>query len=58
MTDSEQQREPKPCGRSVYWWEGEYEGECKLPEGHKGDHFDGLSWYDDEGEPKDDEHRV
>ena len=48
--------EPKPCGRRVYWWDGEYEGECQLPKGHEGDHFDDLSWYDDEGTNKDYEH--
>lgn len=35
-----------PCGFSWTWWEGEYEGECELPENHGGDHFDGLSWCD------------
>ena len=39
----------KLCGKTVYWWGGEYEGECELGEGHEGDHFDGLSWYDDDG---------
>lgn len=40
------------CGRNVYWWEGEYEGECQLPEGHEpnGIHFDGLNWFDDANE--------
>jgi hypothetical protein len=37
------------CASRVYWWDGEYEGECKLPEGHDGDHTDGLSWWDDDG---------
>lgn len=40
---------PKLCGKTVYWWNGEYEGECERPKGHDGDHFDGLSWYDDDG---------
>jgi hypothetical protein len=37
------------CSRSVYWWDGEYEGECVLPEGHGVVHYDGLSFYDDDG---------
>lgn len=41
------------CGKFVYWWDGEYEGECELPEGHDGPHFDGLSWYDDDTTPVD-----
>lgn len=44
------------CGFSVYWWDGEYEGDCELAKGHTGDHFDGLSWYDDEQENKDHDH--
>lgn len=39
-----------PCRRMVYWWDGEYEGECELPKLHKGPHFDGLSWFDDDNE--------
>lgn len=39
-----------PCGFHFYWWDGEYEGECELPEGHDGDHWDGLSWASDDGE--------
>jgi hypothetical protein len=34
----------------VFWWAGEYEGECKLPAGHDGPHFDGLHWFNDEGD--------
>lgn len=45
--------EAKPCGAFVSWWEGEYEGNCELPEGHDGPHFDGLSWYDDDMEQVD-----
>lgn len=37
------------CGRFVSWWEGEYEGNCELAEGHDGPHFDGMSWYDEDG---------
>jgi hypothetical protein len=40
----------------VYWWDGEYEGFCELPEGHGGDHFDGAHWYDDEMNDKDPQH--
>jgi hypothetical protein len=45
------------CGREVSWWCGEYEGECELPAGHSGDHYDGLSWYNDDQECTDDDHR-
>lgn len=44
------------CDLSVYWWDGEYEGECKRPVGHEGDHWDGLSWFNDDKEPKDYDH--
>lgn len=40
------------CGESISWWDGEYEGECGRPKDHEGDHFDGLSWWDDEGTDK------
>jgi|GEM_PF-4501044 hypothetical protein len=33
------------CRECVYWWDGEYEGNCELPEGHEGHHFDGLSCF-------------
>ena len=45
--------EQKFCGRFVSWWDGEYEGECELPEGHGGHHHDGLSWFNDDGEMHD-----
>ena len=48
--------EPKACGRFVYWWDGEYEGDCERAEGHDGDHFDGMSWYDDDMETRDYHH--
>lgn len=41
------------CERMVYWWDGEYEGSCELPKNHKGPHFDGLSWFDDDNEEVD-----
>jgi hypothetical protein len=45
-------KEPAPpaCGKFVYWWDGEYEGNCELPSGHDGPHFDGLSWFNDDNE--------
>ena len=45
-----------PCSRFVYWWDGEYEGNCERPEGHDGDHWDGVSWFNDELEPTDRHH--
>jgi hypothetical protein len=44
------------CNEFVSWWQGEYEGNCELPKGHDGDHFDGLSWYNDEHECTDNAH--
>jgi hypothetical protein len=43
---------PRTCGKFVYWWNGEYEGNCELLEDHEpGDrHFDGLSWFNDDNE--------
>lgn len=41
---------PSTCDRFVYWWEGEYEGNCELPEGHDGPHYDGMNWFDDNNE--------
>lgn len=38
------------CGRTVYWWDGEYDGVCELPEGHAGPHYDGMSCFNDESE--------
>ncbi|WP_433730975.1 hypothetical protein ACQP2Y_21500 [Actinoplanes sp. CA-051413] len=38
----------QPCGKLVYWWDGEYESNCELAASHEGPHFDGLSWYDDD----------
>lgn len=48
MTEAEKPQ----CGRFVSWWSGEYEGNCELPKDHEpsGQHYDGLSWFDDEGE--------
>ena len=46
------------CNAFVYWWDGEYEGNCELLEGHTGDHYDGISWYNDDSEDKTDEHEA
>jgi hypothetical protein len=46
----------RTCGKLVIWWDGEYEGECELPEGRAGDHFDGLSWFNDDLENTDLDH--
>lgn len=45
------------CRRFVSWWGSEYEGWCELTYQHPGDHYDGMSWFDDEGECTDDDHR-
>lgn len=37
------------CGQFVSWWNGEYEGNCERHEDHAGPHFDGMSWFDDDG---------
>lgn len=42
------------CNVSVYWYNGEYEGECERDPEHEGDHFDGMNWFNgsnEEGEP-------
>lgn len=41
-------RAARTCNAFVSWWDGEYEGNCELPEDHEGDHFDGLSWFNDD----------
>lgn len=48
---------PPTCREPVSWWDGEYEGNCELAEGHDGDHFDGMSWYNDDHERTDDLHQ-
>lgn len=45
---------PNPCDKFVCWWDGEYEGHCERFEDHEGPHFDGLSWFDDDGDRADD----
>ena len=49
---------PPTCGRFISWWDGEYEGNCELPEGHDGDHYDGLSWFNNDNENTDYLHEV
>jgi hypothetical protein len=50
---------PTPlCGQLVCWWNGEYEDNCELPEGHDGDHWDGLSWFNDDNECTDSDHAA
>lgn len=42
------------CGRTVYWWDGEYEGECELKKGHlEPFHYDGSSYFDDDNSNRD-----
>lgn len=39
------------CGQWVFWYDGEYEGQCERPPGHDpAFHYDGMSWFDDEGD--------
>ena len=35
------------CGYFVYWWDGEYEGNCVRDFEHDGPHYDWISWYND-----------
>lgn len=44
------------CGEFVSWWAGEYEGNCELLTGHDGDHYDGRSWFNDDGDCTDWQH--
>lgn len=46
------------CNAFVDWWDGEYEGYCELPKGHEGDHFDGLSWFNEDRDCTDDQHEA
>jgi hypothetical protein len=43
-------RMERVCQGHAYWWEGEYEGDCCLQLRHTGDHFDGLSWFNNNNE--------
>lgn len=44
------------CGRSVHWWDGEYDGTCELPKNHlEPFHYDGVSYYDDDANSRDQE---
>lgn len=38
------------CNKSISWWDGEYDGECELPKGHQGPHYDGMSCFTDDGD--------
>lgn len=40
------------CNEFVSWWDGEYEGNCEMPEGHRPSnlHYDGMSYFDDDGD--------
>lgn len=44
------------CDKHVYWWNGEYDNNCELDTDHEGDHWDGLSWFDDDNECTDYHH--
>lgn len=46
----------KTCDATVSWWGGEYEGDCELSPEHDGDHFDGISWWDDDERCTDEAH--
>lgn len=44
------------CGQHVYWWDGEYDGDCELPKGHlEPFHYDGISYFDDDNNSRDEE---
>lgn len=44
------------CGVHVYWWDGEYDGDCELRKGHlEPFHYDGVSYYDDDNNNRDHE---
>lgn len=42
----------KACGRLVSWWDGEYEGNCVMPEDHTPTnlHYDGMVYFDEDHE--------
>ena len=44
------------CGKWVWWYGGEYRRQCELPTAHEGDHWDGMAWFDVQGNDKTDEH--
>ena len=49
--------EPKElCNKHVYWWDGEYDGDCELPKNHLYPfHYDGISYFDDDNNNRDNE---
>lgn len=45
---------PEKCNMHVYWWDGEYDGDCELPKGHlEPFHYDGISYFDDDNNNRD-----
>lgn len=42
--------EEDQCGDHITFWDGEYEGDCQLPKQHPGDHYDGMSTWNQDGE--------
>jgi hypothetical protein len=49
------------CRRFAYWFvsqEGDFAVTCELPKGHDGDHWDGLSWFNEDTECTDEDHQV
>jgi hypothetical protein len=46
--------EIEACNAHVYWWDGEYDGDCELPKGHlEPFHYDGISYFDDDNNNRD-----
>lgn len=43
---------PNVCNDHCYWWDGELEAWCELISGHDGDHTDGATWWDDNGDDR------
>jgi len=42
------------CDQRVYWWAGgraSTKGECEREPQHEGNHYDGMSWFNDSHEP-------
>lgn len=45
---------PEKCNKHVYWWNGEYDGDCELPKDHlEPFHYDGVSYFDDDNNNRD-----
>jgi hypothetical protein len=45
-----QQGPQQLCNQLLMAWEGEYEGNCELPEHDEGDHYDGDHWFSNDGQ--------